>query len=575
MKSLKRKQMLILTSLCCLAVITSGQDVEYEGDYASVDQYDQNDFDLVEPPQDPPDYDPNQFLTGNDPFSRRNQFDGSFRRTTEDPFARRPPPPVSFDATSFDEESGQDRNRFTTTTRSPFRRLPEPETVATTRRSFVQETPGTTEDPFRRPPPVSTPTTELNFNQFQNNELGSNIQPINPFPQNRNRNRPRPQVDEFGNPLGEIYNVDTTRFELGSGIESQELKCPRNWVRFRASCYKFTRSPIKRWDDARTICQAYRHQDQDSSDLASVDTLEEHRFIAGHLNLIDPQHRRWYISTRQEDQNRWVNVGDQSQMINLQEYFLSSNEWGESAGRDYKKDYLTYAYSLNEGRWGFQPVFGHEEYLYICEMPIEEVTYLMTDERTHEYGNPIGDPRYYPSGPYFIREPNNTVFNQASRQIKNDIALRCIATGWPTPTYRWYRELYRNDSLIEKEVDPLADTRITISGGQLIIHAPNQVTDRGRYFCKATNKFGTIRSQSASISFGFIGEFILRRNNEVGHENWGKAISCDPPQYFPDVKFYWARDYFPNFVEEDRRVMVSYDGYIYFSSLEKIDQVWT
>ena len=68
------------------------------------------------------------------------------------------------------------------------------------------------------------------------------------------------------------------------------------------------------------------------------------------------------------------------------------------------------------------------------------------------------------------------------------------------------------------------------------------------------------------------GEFILRRSKEVGSENWGKAISCDPPQFFPDVKFYWARDYFPNFVEEDRRVMVSYDGYIYFSALEKIDR---
>ena len=83
-------------------------------------------------------------------------------------------------------------------------------------------------------------------------------------------------------------------------------------------------------------------------------------------------------------------------------------------------------------RWGFQPVFGHEEYLYICEMPIQEVTYLMTDERTHEYGNPIGDPRYYPMGPFFIRQPNNTVFNVASRKIKNDISLRCIATGKST-----------------------------------------------------------------------------------------------------------------------------------------------
>ena len=148
-----------------------------------------------------------------------------------------------------------------------------------------------------------------------------------------------------------------------------------------------------------------------------------------------------------------------------------------------------------------------------------------------------------------------------------------IFAGWPTPTYTWFKEVYKNDSLIEKEVDPLTDNRITISGGQLIINDPNQINDRGHYFCKAKNKFGTIRSQSVSISFGFIGEFILRRNNEVGSENWGKAINCDPPQYFPDVKFYWARDYFPNFVEEDRRVMVSYDGYLYFSSLEKIDRV--
>ena len=61
-------------------------------------------------------------------------------------------------------------------------------------------------------------------------------------------------------------------------------------------------------------------------------------------------YRRWYISTRQEDQNRWVNLGDGTQMINLQDYFLNSNEWGESVGQDYKKDYLVYGYSLKEGR---------------------------------------------------------------------------------------------------------------------------------------------------------------------------------------------------------------------------------
>ncbi len=80
---------------------------------------------------------------------------------------------------------------------------------------------------------------------------------------------------------------------------------------------------------------------------------------------------------------------------------------------------------------------------------------------------------------------------------------------------RWYKEAYRNDTLISEEVNPLADQRVTISGGQLIINNPNQVTDRGKYFCEARNQFGKIRSRSVSIAFGFIGEFILRRSKEV------------------------------------------------------------
>ncbi len=61
----------------------------------------------------------------------------------------------------------------------------------------------------------------------------------------------------------------------------------------------------------------------------------------------------------------------------------------------------------------------------------------MTDERTHEYGQPLGDPRFYPQGPYFIRQPNQTVFNVGRRKVVNDVNLLCIAAGWPTPRYRW------------------------------------------------------------------------------------------------------------------------------------------
>lgn len=415
--------------------------------------------------------------------------------------------------------------------------------------------------------PTSRPTEEPRFPSRDDNNRPNLYSP--PVQDRRQPNRV--QVDDFGNPLADIHNTDTTRYELGVGGDPNELRCPRNWVRFKDSCYKFNRSPRKRWSEAKELCRAFRHDDSDLANLASVDSLEEHQFITKYLNKHDPQHRRWYISTRQEGQNQWMNA-DGTQMMNLGPYFLDSKEWGELAQADYKKDYLVYAFSLKMRRWGFQPVFDHDEYLFICEVPITEVKYLINEDRTAAYGQPLGDPRYIPMGPYFVRQPNHTIFDLSRRKIVNDVSLLCIAQGWPTPTYEWFKEVYKNDTLQEEKVEPMGNSAITISGGQLIINSPDQTRDKGSYFCTARNKFGQIRSKSVTLAFGFIGEFILRRSNEIGNENWGKAIKCDAPHHFPTVKYYWARDYFPNFVEEDRRVMVSYDGYIYFSALENIDR---
>ena len=412
-------------------------------------------------------------------------------------------------------------------------------------------------------PPRFPPTNQFN----DRNSLTPNIFE----PPTRDRDFTRLNVDEFGNPLGDVLNTDTTRYELGAGANPDRLRCPRNWVEFKGSCYKFNRSPPKEVVEAREICQSYRHDDTDRADLVSISDAEEHWFLSETLNRIDPEHRRWYISARQDSKNQWINEGDGTRMLNLQDYFLDPNEFGELQD-GYKKDHLTYSFSLLNRRWGFQPVYGHEKYLYICEVPIEEVNYLINDDRTAAYGQPLGDPRFIPMGPFFVRQPNHTVFDLSRRNIVNDVSLLCIAQGWPTPSYEWFKELYKNDLLEEVRVDPLEDTRLTISGGQLIINNPDQTKDKGTYFCTASNQFGKIRSKSVSLSFGFIGEFILRRSDEQGNENWGKAVKCDAPHYYPNVRFYWARDYFPNFVEEDRRIMVSQDGYIYFSALEKIDR---
>jgi hypothetical protein len=68
-----------------------------------------------------------------------------------------------------------------------------------------------------------------------------------------------------------------------------------------------------------------------------------------------------------------------------------------------------------------------------------------------------------------------------------------LLTGWPTPSYRWFKAISANES--HAEVDPLRDSRVTVSGGQLIVNNPDPVTDGGHYFCVARNTFGSIRSR--------------------------------------------------------------------------------
>lgn len=129
-----------------------------------------------------------------------------------------------------------------------------------------------------------------------------------------------------------------------------------------------------------------------------------------------------------------------------------------------------------------------------------------------------------------------------------------------------------NANLTYYPIDPLLDSRFTCSGGNLIIHSPDQNRDQGTYHCVARNTHGAIRSESVQLNFGYIMEFNLKRSEESGDSNWGKALFCDPPQHYPAVNYYWSRDYFPNFVDEDQRVFVSNDGALYFSALEQIDR---
>jgi len=335
--------------------------------------------------------------------------------------------------------------------------------------------------------------------------------------------------------------------------------CPKNWVEYDDSCYRFVRSPIKKRDNAREACQGF------ASDLLSLNTMEEHAFVVTWLRNNDPQHRSWYMGARQQTSNLWTNEGDNTPLQGLESAFLPDQE------QIVDKNFAAYSYSETSSQWGLFKVSGSERQLYICEIRRADLNFIDLGERDHSYGREVVEKRLVPRGPRMVLQPEPVVFDISTRSTVNDVTLKCLADAYPYSTYEWFEEVYKDDQVIYNRIDPLADARFTLSGGVFMIHAPDQVQDRGKYHCRATNKFGTVVSETVQLSFGHIGEFNKKRSREVGQMNFGKAIYCDPPQHFPDVHYLWVRDHFPNFVDEDQRVFVSHDGHLYFSSLETID----
>src|SRR5687767_4077155 len=79
----------------------------------------------------------------------------------------------------------------------------------------------------------------------------------------------------------------------------QWISCPSNWIEYQANCYKFIRSPRKPVSNAAETCITYNAQ------LLSVNSIDEHHFIASWLRNNDPQHRKWHTSGRDHGNNAW------------------------------------------------------------------------------------------------------------------------------------------------------------------------------------------------------------------------------------------------------------------------------
>lgn len=298
--------------------------------------------------------------------------------------------------------------------------------------------------------------------------------------------------------------------------------CPSGWVGFQWSCYKFSRSPRRSIITAAESCATY------SAQLVSVNTYDEFMFISSYLREKDPQHLIWYTSGRDQGGNSWRWDGDRTLFINIPDLWLRneptflhnqqpsiyptsfnpaqpSSPFQTNFGQvqqqqqQYQQQfqqlpqlplkYAAFNFSGPENRWGLIPHSGMEEDAFICEVPREDINHLLVNERNIDYGvTDITDPNKIPRGAKFTDEPKPAVFDLSGRSKQNYISLRCAADGYPTPTYQWFKEEYENARPIERLIDPLSDSRLTLTDGTLTIFNPQQTSDRGKYHCKAMNQ---------------------------------------------------------------------------------------
>jgi len=361
-----------------------------------------------------------------------------------------------------------------------------------------------------------------------------------------------------------IFAFVLTTSSCGHAHSFNTNECPRNWVAYAHSCYKFVRSSSAHFFNASAYCETY------NSRLISVNDFEENTFVLEWLQDNDPYKRLWLTSALVSyGQNNWQWSGDSSKFINNHELWLPTNASYERLAFNG----AAYTFSPAANKWGLIRVDSNRPiYSFICELLKTNNIGNKYYDRGLDYGYDIHNKSLVPRGPKIILEPKDVVFDISGRSHSNQLKLRCVADSYPEPVYTWFREDHSSNGVQGIAINPLADERLTQTDGTLTIFNPNQHSDKGKYYCAASNEFGRVISQTVSITFGYILEFSKKRSIERGKENWGKSISCDAPQHHPRVLYYWTKAEFPNFVQQDKRVFISLDGNLYFSSLEKIDR---
>ncbi|KAL7059357.1 hypothetical protein AAHC03_013100 [Spirometra sp. Aus1] len=210
----------------------------------------------------------------------------------------------------------------------------------------------------------------------------------------------------------------------------------------------------------------------------------------------------------------------------------------------YPADRNKLVYGTNGTSWGWYIDVPTLARGYICQAKSLFANKLLPQSNPIDYGQ--NDSNSILRGPCFVQQPVDAWFVPGII-VENFVTFGCFANGNPAPKYRWYKiGLISGQSIVVPKrtlVEPLLSStgRISISGGNLVIHQPQASTDSEYYQCEAYNDFGSILSRTAKIVFGQLETFPKHpRKTRVALAYQSVTIPCDPPAHSPRDSLIYA-----------------------------------
>ncbi|KAK3105596.1 hypothetical protein FSP39_001377 [Pinctada imbricata] len=225
--------------------------------------------------------------------------------------------------------------------------------------------------------------------------------------------------------------------------------------------------------------------------------------------------------------------------------------------------HIIYRYTSNRNEYLWGKADGNENAAFICEIQRAETARIVQESRDFSYGTNISDPSLSPHGPRFMVQPHNVVLTSRSYLP----SIECTAEGNPQPTIQWHRT--RESGLEEV----LASSEFyTLSNGRLTFDIVNETRDAGEYFCVASNRYGSIRSEPARITFGRLEQFSNVPQDPTDADIFqGTYLNCYPPTFKPAINYQWRRG--NTFLQPtlNSYFFISENGNLYFSEVQNSD----